>query len=117
MDVEKLVEEVARAIARQEIDMMCRRDGDDGAALWVQRKYGSADAYADFRWPEFADAARSAILATLRGVREADRATVREGASCIFASVSEDVTSDERESDASASYTAMIDHLIKTVEG
>lgn len=87
MDIERLVEEVERAIFRD----------------WKSRPT--------------TDIARSAILATLRGVREADRATVREGASCIFASVSEDVTSDERESDASASYTAMIDHLIKTVEG
>jgi hypothetical protein len=112
MDVEKLVEEVARAIARQEIDMMCRRDGDDGAALWVQRKYGSADAYADFRWPEFANAARSAILATLRGVREAD-----DGSLDAFHDALHSCQDDRFSECATAGITAVFDHLIKTVEG
>jgi hypothetical protein len=112
MDVEKLVEEVARALARQEIDMMCRRDGDDGAALWVQRKYGSADAYADFRWPEFANAARSAILATLRGVREAD-----DGSLDAFHDALHSCQDDRFSECATAGITAVFDHLIKTVEG
>jgi hypothetical protein len=74
MDVEKLVEEVEKAIFR------------------------------DWKTSPTKDIARSAILATLRGVREPDDETGWAGYNV-------------QEADVDAAYTAMIDHLIKTVEG
>ena len=110
MDVDRLVEEVARALARQEIDMMCERDGDNGAALWAERKYGSLDGYVDFRWPAFNASARSAILATLRGVREPDDGMMDAGDSIA-------VPEEGYHPGSGPTWFFMIDHLIKTVEG
>jgi hypothetical protein len=105
MDVEKLVEEVARAIA----DGL--GDNFDHAFVtkseWNAARGEKGGRYRDINEPrqgDYTDAARSAILATLRGVREPDVETGWAGY-CV------------QDADADEAYTAMIDHLIKTVEG
>lgn len=101
MDVDRLVEEVARAIlaeAGRSNDPKIQRDLDPqmiGLSTLYARKY-----------------ARSAILATLRGVREPD-----DGSLDAFHDALHSCQDDRFSECATAGITAVFDHLIKTVEG
>jgi hypothetical protein len=91
-NVEKLVEQVARA--------MC-------ADLGVHADdWSEEEGVRTYAWQKEASTARSAILATLRGVREADDALVNAAVQMM---------GDEGGYDEVFTFT--IDHLIKTVEG
>jgi hypothetical protein len=99
MDVEKLVEEVARA--------MC-------ADLGVHADdWSEEEGVRTYAWQKEASTARSAILATLRGVREAS-----EGMREAYKDAEDDYNDHPCEFYINTErYTAMIDHLIKAVEG
>lgn len=113
MDVEKLVEQVARAIA----DGL--GDNFDHAFVtkseWNAARGEKGGRYRDINEPrqgDYIDAARSAILATLRGVREADDRSLDAFHDALHS------CQDDRFSEcATAGITAVFDHLIKTVEG
>lgn len=100
MDVEKLVEGVARAIYKS----LGHEDTDPWAEAVARRdRLGLSEALT-LNQTACVHAARSAILATLRGVREPGRDAIIEACHA----------SNE---DMEASWKAGVDHLIKTVEG
>jgi hypothetical protein len=122
MDVDRLVEDVARAIYKS----LGHEDTDPWAEAVARRdRLGLSEALT-LNQTACVHAARSAILATLRGVREADGGMMRRA----FAAMNDTPSGTwkrlkaeklpERELFAAKMhprYTAMIDHLIKTVEG
>jgi hypothetical protein len=98
MDVEKLVEEVARAL--------CAADG----LIWEDQADPLRSGSGDDNQAAYRNAARSAILATLRGVRELDVAVPATNA------MIPSLRSRSEYAKLNA-WIAGVDHLIKTVEG
>jgi hypothetical protein len=120
MDVEKLVEEVARAIA----DGL--GDNFDHAFVtkseWNAARGEKGGRYRDINEPrqgDYTDAARSAILATLRGVREADDDLLDGEMRGVL--MDDRMTGQGHKRPKAAviddMWKAGVDHLIKTVEG
>lgn len=104
--MDKLVEDVARAIIR--------RRAAGGDEFWPPLSGAALDRYVDTSWRYWVEDARAAILATLRGVREPTEGMEASG---VMATIDAGLDSSDGVgvSDMDKIWQAMIDTLIAEI--